>query len=172
MKLFRHIVTVVCIEASFIATAGEQLTAQAKCAVNQSTNAELKLLQGKWEGVDAGNKSGAKITITITGNSLHFYRDKDFWFENTITLPAGTNPQQLHATIKGNAPSGGSSSIGKVVVAIFKIEDGTLTLAPTGDDSDEKPLTFEAVEANGGTIYKLQKVQPQKKDTGLPKSEK
>jgi len=169
MKPLQRLLTLVALAFSLIPIADG---AEESPRVPKQTAVELERLQGKWEGVETGDKSGGKITITITGNSLHFYRDKDFWFENTITLPAGTNPQQLHATIKGNAPSGGSSSIGKVVVAIFKIEDGTLTLAPTGDDSDEKPLTFEAVEANGGTIYKLQKVQPQKKDTGLPKSEK
>ena len=169
MKPLRRFLTLVALAFSLIpiAEAAEESPRPPK-----ETAGELERLQGKWEGVMVGDKSGGKITITITGNSLHFYRDKDFWFENTFTLPAGKDPQQLHATIKGNAPSGGSSSIGRVVVAIFKIEDGTLTLAPTGDDSDEKPLTFEAVEANGGTIYKLQKVQPQKKDTGLPKSDK
>jgi hypothetical protein len=45
-------------------------------------------------------------------------------------------------------------------------------LAPLGDDSDETPKSFEAIEEKKGTIYKLQKVQPQKKDAGLPESKK
>ena len=167
MKPLRRLLTLVALAFSLIPMADG---AEESPPGPKETAVELKRLQGKWEGVVVGEKSGGKITITITGNSLHFYRDKDFWFENTITLPAGTNPQQFHATIKGNAPSQGSSSIGKVVVAIFKIEDGTLTLAPLGDDSDETPKTFEAIEDKGATIYKLQKVEPQKKDTGLPKS--
>ena len=157
MKLFRHIITIVCIIASFVANAGEQLTANANCAVNQPTNAELQLLQGTWEGVLVGDNQ--KITITITGNSLHFHRDTNFWFETTITLPAGTEPQQLHATIKR-----GANSIGQVVVVIFKIEDGTLTLATIGDDAEETPKSFEAA----GTRYELRKVQPQKKNTQPP----
>ena len=84
-----------------------------------------------------------KITITITGNSLHFHRDTNFWFETTITLPAGTDPKQLHATIKGCPPSQ-ADSIGQVVGAFFKIEDGTLTLATIGDDAEETPKSFEA----------------------------
>src|SRR6476469_4711088 len=124
MKPLRRLLTLVALAFSLIPIADG---AEESPRVPNQAAVELKHLQGKWEGVDAGNKTGAKITITITGNSLHFFRDKDFWFENTITLPAGKDPQQLHATIKGNAPSGGTSSIGKVVVAIFKIEDGTLT---------------------------------------------
>lgn len=201
MKLLRHIITIVCIAATFIANAGEQLTTKAKCVVNQPTNAELQLLQGTWEGVvvrDKGtsknpdfqetserkpneidmeflrtgvfgspHKSHEKITITITGNSFHFHRDTNFWFETTITLPAGTDPQQLHATIKGNVPSQGSNAIGKVVVAIFKIEDGTLTLAARGDGAEDTPTSFEDEKV---TRYELRKVQPQKKNTQPPKT--
>src|SRR5436190_4860225 len=121
MKLLRYIITIVCLVATFIANAGEQPATKAKCVVNQLTNAELQPLQGTWEGLLVSDKAHQKITITITGNSLHFHRDTNFWFETTMTLPAGTNPKQLHATIKD-----GASSVGQVVVAIFKIEDGTL----------------------------------------------
>ena len=123
MKLFRHIITIVCLVATFIANAGEQLTANAKCAANQPIAAELQRLQGTWEGVMVGQENNGGIIITITNNSLHFHRDTNFWFETTITLPAGKDPEQLHATIKSCPPSQ-ADSIGKVVRAFFKIEDG------------------------------------------------
>jgi uncharacterized protein (TIGR03067 family) len=160
MKLLRPVIAIVCFTASFIANAGEELTTKAKCVVNQPTNAELQLLQGTWEGVMVGNESHGKITITITGNSLHFHRDTNFWFETTITLPAGKDPKQLHATIKDCPPSQ-ADSIGQVVRAFFKIENGTLTLATIGDDAEETPKSFEAA----GTRYELRKVQPPKKNT-------
>ena len=169
MKLFRHIITIVCLIASFIANAGEQLTSQAKGVANQPAAVELQLLQGTWEGVVVGDKAHEKITITITGNSFHFHRDTNFWFETTITLPAGTDPKQLHATIKGCPPSQ-ADSIGKVVGAIFKIEDGTLTLATSGGGAEETPKSFEATEDKGLTRYELRKVQPQKKNTQPPKT--
>ena len=165
VKLLRHIITIVCLVATFSANAGEQLTANAKCAVNQPTAVELQLLQGTWEGVLVGDKAHQKITITIIGNSLHFHRDTNFWFETTITLPAGKDPKQLHATIKGCPPSQ-ADSIGQVVRAFFKIEDGTLTLATIGDDAEETPKSFEAA----GTRYELRKVQPQKKNTQPPQT--
>ena len=166
MNLFRPIIAVVCVVASFVANAGEQLTANAKCAANQPTNAELQLLQGTWEGFSlnmAGPdgpivKGTNTITVTVTGNSLHFHRDTNFWFETTITLPAGTEPQQLHATIKR-----GASSIGEVIVVIFKIEDGTLTLA-TDNGSGEALKVFEGAPNR----YELRKVQPQKKKGEAP----
>jgi len=144
---------------------------QAAGSTNQPTAAELQPLQGTWEGVVVGDKSHEKITITITGNSFHFHRDTNFWFDTTITLPAGTDPKQLYATIKGCPPSQ-ASSIGKVVGAIFKIEDGTLTLATGGGDSSPEgtPKSFEVTEDNGLNRYELRKVQPHKKNTQPPKS--
>src|SRR5688572_16019442 len=106
-------------------------------AASPPVASELQLLQGTWEGAMVGDESHQKITITITNNSFHFHRDKNFWFETTITLPAGTDPKQLHATIKG-CPSSQASSIGEVVRAFFKIEDGTLTLAAIGG-AEETP---------------------------------
>ena len=108
-----------------------------------------------------------RITITITGNSFHFHRDSKFWFATTITLPAGTDPRQLHATIREGAP-GQESSVGKVVVAIYKIEDGKLTLAAVPDGDEGTPKSFEAAEGKGLTRYELRKVQPQKLNTEPP----
>ena len=126
--------------------------------VNQPTNAELQLLQGTWEGVLVGDKAHQKITITITGNSLHFHRDTNFWFETTFTLPAGTDPQQLHATIKDSWPPS-KDAIGQVVPAIIKIEDGTLTLAAY-NMSEEPPKAF----ADATTKYVVKQVQPKKEN--------
>jgi len=169
MKLFRHIITLFRLLATFSANADEQLTAKAKCVVNQPTNAELQLLQGTWEGFSLNRekpdgppvKETNTITVTITGNSFHFHRDTNFWFETTITLPAGKDPKQLHATIKGGPPSQ-ASSVGQVVRAFFKIEDGTFTLAAIGG-AEETPKGFEAAVENR---YELRKVQPQKKMSG------
>jgi uncharacterized protein (TIGR03067 family) len=167
MKLFRHIITMVCVAATFVVNAREQIPAKAKGAANQPTAVELQVLQGTWEGVTVGDQPRQKVTITITGNSFHFHRDTNFWFETTITLPAGTDPKQLHATIKGCPPSQ-ADSLGKVVGAIFKIEEGTLTLATSGGGADETPKSFEATEDKGLTRYELRKVQPQEKNTQPP----
>lgn len=109
------------------------------------------------------HEKDGKITITITGNALHFHRDTNFWWKTTMTLPAGTNPKQLHATITDSA---GKDSIGTVVVAIFKVEGETLTLA-TGNGDGEAPKGFKATGLNR---YELRKVQRQKKNAEPPKT--
>lgn len=108
----------------------------------------------------AGSEADGKITITIAGNSLHFQRDTDFWFETTFTLPA-TYPQQLHATIKDCAEP--CDDIGKVVFAIFKVEDETLTLVGIQASAKEPPKTFgeiPGIEDKSIFRYTLKKAQP------------
>jgi hypothetical protein len=112
---------------------------------------ELKPLQGHWEGEGAGGK----CSITIAGNSLH-YSNSAGWYKTTFTLPAGTDPQQLHATIKECSPPS-NDALGTVVFAIFKIEDGTLLLAV--GMPDKPPKTFD----DDSSRYKVKKVQPQKR---------
>ena len=128
------------------------------------TAGELRRLQGYWEGDAAAGKS----SITITGNSLHYHARTDFWFETTFTLPAGTDPQQLRATIKDSSPP--TNSIGQVVVAIFKIEDGTLTLAYNQDPEGPPPNAFPSDTNSPFPRMDLKKVQPQKKNVELSKS--
>lgn len=163
MQLFRHIITVACVVMPLLASAGEQRIATSKGAAGQPIAAELRPLQGAWEGFMVGDTARQKVIITITGDSLHFHRDTNFWFETTFALPAGKNPKQLHATIKG-CPRSQADSIGKVVRTLFKIEDGTLTLATLGDGADETSSGFESA----GNRYELRKVEPQGKNTQPP----
>ena len=114
----------------------------------------MRRLQGHWEGGGAG---GIKCSITITGNSLHFYSRPDFWYETTFTLPSDTNPQQLRATIKNSAPP--TDSVGRVVVAALKIEGGILTLAVNQDPEGPPPKAFPS-DPNGVIArYDLKKVR-------------
>ena len=109
-----------------------------------------------------GQEAAGKVSITITGNSLHFQGlNPDEWYETTFTLPAGTYPQQLHATIK-DCPHP-CDDIGKAVFAIFKIEDGTLTLVGIQATAVEPPKTFgefPGLEDNRIFHYKLKKSRP------------
>jgi uncharacterized protein (TIGR03067 family) len=169
--------------------------AQSIGATNQPTATELKLLQGTWEGFLVGQESAGKVTVKITGNSLHFQGLKtNDWYETTFTLPAETNPRQLRATITGCQRT---NDIGAVIGAIFKIEDGVLTLAGIQDRDQEPPESFgedkpqfkievgtfnlvgrklsapagsEAFEGNTMFRYDLKRVQPQGKQPDSPKS--
>ena len=165
MKLLRGIISTVCIVTASLATAGEDPITESNGDGNQPTDAKLPLLRGTWEGFMVGAEADRKITVTITGNSLHFHRDTNFWFETTFTLPAGTEPNQLRATIKDCADK---QSIGEVVPAIYKIEDGTLTLIPIGGGDEAAPKSIEEAKEKGLTRYEFRSVQPQDKKIQPP----
>ena len=106
------------------------------------------------------------------GNSLHYVQRnaprKDEWWMTTFTLPARTDPQQMLVTIKDCSPP--KNPIGKVVLAIFKIEDGILTLANFGDlDADGPPKSPKSFEDERNQLTVLRKVQPQEKNPQPPK---
>lgn len=154
MKPFQLLFASVLVASVFVAHAADSATAKEGGAVVQPVTADLKPLQGDWEGFMVGDTNHQKITVKITGNALHFHRDTNFWFNTAIVLPAGKSPQQFHATIK-ECPESQKSSIGDVVVAIFKIEGRTLTVA-SGNGDGEAPANFETAPNR----YEFRKVQP------------
>ena len=127
-----------------------------------SIAAELQPLQGSWEGVMVGQEAAGKISITITGNSLDYKRQGSAqWYKAAFTLPPGTYPPQIQATIK-DCPEP-CDDIGKVVYAIFKIEDGTLTLVGIQGSGVEPPKSFGEIpgfDSDRSFRYKLKKAQP------------
>ena len=136
--------------ALFILIPGALTHAQDASAPPQPTPAQIQPLQGSWEGVQVGHESAGKYTVTITGNSLRFQGPMtEDRYEATFTLPGGTIPQQLHATI---TDSPDTDAIGLVVFAIFKIENGTLTLVRYAGNP---PIFFEG---NQDYRYDLKKV--------------
>ena len=130
---------------------------QAGCASRPAAPTSLQQLQGTWSGVVANESTKDRYTIRVAGDSFHFHRDTNFWFETTIQLPSGTEPQQLLATIRKCAP-GQENSLNKSVVAIFKIEADTLILAARGDGADDVPTSFDNSEDKGLTRYELRRV--------------
>ena len=100
---------------------------------------EAHALQGYWEVKGESDKT----SITIDGDSLYFYARPDHQFDTTFTLVAGTDPPQLRAAILDSPRTSGSA--GEVVLAIYKIEDETLTM--------------DVVD--GSSRYEFEKVQPQ-----------
>ena len=143
------------------------LCLQVGCTKHKPTAAELEALQGTWQGVMLGQETNNKITVSFAGNSLHFQwlegSMRSNWYEANFALPPGTNPQQLRATITGYYPTNdvGSRDIGAVVTAIFKIQDGTLTMAGIQGVDQGPPKGVDAFEDNALFRYSLRKFRPQ-----------
>jgi hypothetical protein len=144
------------------------LCLQAGCATRPRVASELERLQGAWEGVESPlssqfmgpeSASTGKVSVTIIGNSLHFHRDNDNWFVTAFTLPTGTVPRQLHATVKAAAEAW--DAVGQVIFVFYKIEDGTLTLAglPSRDEPPPKRSKVFSFEDKSMFRYELRKLQ-------------
>lgn len=105
-------------------------------------------LQGTWEGYgDSG-----EVSITVEGNSLYFHARDDFQYDTTFELVAGTDPAELRATILDSPRT--TDSVGEVVVAIYRFEDGTLHLAAV-DKPDGEPGSFDRSISK----YRLERAQ-------------
>jgi uncharacterized protein (TIGR03067 family) len=166
VNLLRSVAGFLGLVTAFLVYAAEPSTSPAPPApptIDPATQAALPPLQGTWEGAVVGDEAAEKITITINGNAFRFHRDTNFWFDTTITLPAGTAPKQLQATIRKCAP-GQENSVGKVVGAIYKLEGEWLTVASRGDGGEDLPKTFADPADKGLTVYRLRKVPVSRKE--------
>ncbi len=144
--------TLLALSSAALLTAEQNITSPA--------DAELKPLQGYWEG----EGEGGKCSIAITNNAL-LYRAGTNWFQTSFTLPKGTDPRQLHATITGSSQPN-DNSIGSVVTTIFKIEDKTLTLVTFHGSEKPSPEVFDNVPGR----YIVKKAQPPKENADPKKA--
>lgn len=116
-------------------------------------SSELSLLQGYWEGTGPGGE----CSVTISGHSLIYRQRDDFWFDTTFTLPEGSEPRQLHATILRSPEE---STIGNVVVTLFELGDGTLNLGVIADFEEPPTEPVLASWDDATDRYSLRKAQP------------
>jgi uncharacterized protein (TIGR03067 family) len=120
----------------------------------QPVPAETQVLQGTWEGVEAGREAEGKCRMTVTGNTLHFQgvNEKE-WYKATFSLSAESEPKQLRAKItECSVPE----FVGKTAASIFKVEDGKLTITGNKPGLADAPKSFEA--ENGARSITFTKV--------------
>jgi len=116
------------------------------CAITNAQEApqpkeKSESLQGTWEGAEVGREADGKCLMTIAADSIHFQgANKNEWYKATFTLPVGTTPQQLVGKIT-DCPE--PAFVGKSASAIFKIEDGKLTLVGHKPGDADAPKSFE-----------------------------
>jgi uncharacterized protein (TIGR03067 family) len=109
-----------------------------------ATDADLKLLQGKWEGVEKGQENKGKCNLTIEGKTVSFVgSNPQEWYKATLEIRGDKNPKQLDGTITA-CPA--ESVIGKTSRGIYKVEGDTLTLVGRIPGSPDSPKSFDDAE--------------------------
>jgi hypothetical protein len=72
--------------------------AEDRSLVVQSPTAELKIVQGTWEGSEAGRSGERACKLMIKGDSVRFEgATRNERYAGTLTQPAGRGPKELHA---------------------------------------------------------------------------
>jgi uncharacterized protein (TIGR03067 family) len=100
------------------------------------------VLQGTWSGQEVGAKTQDSPSLTFDGTKLEFHgADPREWYKATYTLREDTNPKQLEAVIT-DCPA--PQYVGKTAHAIYKIEDGKLTLTGNEPGNPAVPASFDA----------------------------
>jgi uncharacterized protein (TIGR03067 family) len=110
------------------------------CTKSHTPNANT--LHGTWRGQEVGGKAQGSPSLTFEGTTLEFHgANPQEWYKGTFTLREGTTPKQLDAVVT-ECPF--PKYVGKTVHAIYKIEDGKLTLTGNEPGNPAVPASFDA----------------------------
>ena len=101
--------------------------------------------QGSWQGFQNGQNQ-ASGSLSLSGNNLEFRSANGReWYKGTFTLHEDTNPKQMIVTIKECAFP---KYVGTTANAIYRFENGTLTIAAYEPRNAAMPASFDAPGAS------------------------
>lgn len=111
---------------------------------------DLNALQGTWTGTAKGESGDCKVVVT--GRQIRFEGPEGgSWYEGTIALQPGDNPKRLSATVTGSSVE---KHVGKTAGFLYRIADGTLTIASLAPGQSAYPQGFEDPSARLFTLKK------------------
>jgi uncharacterized protein (TIGR03067 family) len=102
-------------------------------------------LEGSWHGQNVTPGQQGQASLTFSGQNLEFHGvDANDWVKGTFTHKEDASPKQWIGIITdGPTPE----DVGKKVCAIYKIEDGTLTISGNAPGDPNFPAAFDAPDA-------------------------
>lgn len=103
-------------------------------------------LQGAWKGRVIQDNPAHPCTFVISGSTFEFHDNEDtnVWYKGTFSLREGKTPKQYLAVIT-DCPF--PQYVGKTGTAIYRIENGMLTITANEPGNPAVPLTFDAPDA-------------------------
>jgi len=115
------------------------------CNSTEDTSiSDLEKLQGTWVGKELGQDGEAKLIFS--GDTIDFKgAHPQEWYKGTAVINAELTPRQADFTISECAMP---DFVGKIAKAIYKLEEGTLTLAGSKPGDESRPSGFDP---SGGT---------------------
>jgi len=111
-------------------------------ACSKAHISDASTLHGTWNGQEVGAKTQGTPSLAFEGTTLEFHgANPQEWYKATFTLRENTNPKQLDAVVT-DCPV--PKYVGKTAHAIYKLEDGKLTLTGNEPGNPAVPASFEA----------------------------
>ena len=108
----------------------------------RATKSNPTALEGAWKGRDVTPGQEGAATLKFAGQTVEFHgATEDDWLKGTFTVREATTPKQWIGVIT-DCPS--ADAIGKKCYAIYKLEDGTLTIGGYPIGTEEFPTAFDA----------------------------
>jgi uncharacterized protein (TIGR03067 family) len=99
-------------------------------------------LEGSWKGRDVTPGQEGAATLKFASQTVEFHgATEDDWLKGTFTIREDTTPKQWIGTVTDCASA---DAIGKKCYAIYKLEDGTLTIGGYPIGTEEFPTAFDA----------------------------
>jgi uncharacterized protein (TIGR03067 family) len=103
---------------------------------------DLAMIQKSWHCEEGGDAAKGTNSLVLSGNNLEFRTaNPQEWYKGTFTLHEDTTPKQMIVVITDCAAP---QYIGKTANAIYKIENGTLTIAGNEPGNPAMPAAFDA----------------------------
>jgi uncharacterized protein (TIGR03067 family) len=122
---------------------------QSKAKAPQSDSAAL---QGTWTGKELSADSDDPCRLVVSGQTFEFHGpDANEWYKGTFTLREDSNPKVMVAAIT-ECPV--EKFNGKTDYAIYRLDNGTLTLTACEPGNPEVPAGFDAPETRR-FVFKL-----------------
>jgi uncharacterized protein (TIGR03067 family) len=123
-------------------TAAPQTAATQSAAPSTPSKVDSTSLEGKWTGVEITHDNEGPVTLTFTADTMAYQgHEANDWVKGTFSVRENTSPKQFIGVITG---AESPDSIGKKVYAIYKIDDGTLTITGAAPGESDFPAEFDS----------------------------
>ncbi len=99
---------------------------------------DIQKLQGTWVGTESGREG--EVTLVFAGDKLDFKgASPQEWYKGSAVLNEELAPKQVDFTIE-ECPA--PNYVGTISKAIYKLDDGVLTLAGSEPGDETRPDSF------------------------------
>jgi uncharacterized protein (TIGR03067 family) len=128
-----------CIAAMIGAGCANSSTANASAVASQP---RASALEGTWHGNEVTSDHQGAVSLIFSGQKLDYRgSDENDWAKGTFTIKPDTKPTQMAITITSSPED---KSNGRVVNAIYTIQDGVLKITGNAPGDENFPATLDA----------------------------